>query len=152
MKLNLLINNPNDIRSGYLNIDPAADGKDERQTGELSSLDMAFANECEEIVAHDILDAYAGENVDLVLGNWLGKLAHKGKLVLSFIDAKSIARAFLNEEIDLETFNVYLHGSLYVKKSCFTMSHIADTLAHAGYNILSKRVENYRATIVIERP
>lgn len=152
MKLNLLINSPKDIRSGYLNIDPAADGKDSRQTGDLSKLEMADAGECDEIVAHDILDAYAGENVDIVLNNWLTKLAHKGKLTLSFVDTNAIARALLNCDIDLETFNVYIHGSTYVKKSCFTLSHIADVLAKLGYNILIKRLENYRATIVIERP
>lgn len=152
MKINLLINSPNDIRSGYLNIDPAADGKDCRVVGDLAVLDMVDGNECEEIVAHDILDAYAGENVDIVLSKWLSKLSHGGKLSLSFIDVRSVARALLNGEIDLETFNVYVHGSTYLKKSCFTLTHMTEVFANSGYNVLVKRLENYRATIVIERP
>ncbi len=159
MKVNILLNNATDVRSGYLNVDPCApegDAGDGRVRAEPHKLDLLDANECDEIVAHDALDFYQTHEVDRVLDHWLSKLAHGGTLTLSTIDAREVARSFLAGRIDVDEFNVLVHGQQdgpYRSRSCsLTMATLCAVLQDRGMQILSKRVADHRAVVTCRRP
>lgn len=154
MKLNLLINSPSDIRSGYVNVDAAAtpETKDGRVHCNLASLEVADAGECSEIVAHDVLDAFPVNKVDEVLSNWLSKLAHKGRLALSVVDLREVSRAVISGNLTAEAANLLLHGESYRRQCSFTAQQLSEVLSNRGYAIKVCRVENYHAIVVAERP
>ena len=104
MRINLLLNNKENIRQGYLNIDPFADEKDDRVKGDCINLDKYVCDgEAEEIVAYNILEYYPSESISQIMPNWLKKLSHKGIVVIACTDidliAKAIIESFMNNFI-----------------------------------------------------
>jgi len=155
MKINLLINNHGDVRSGYINLDPAApqDSPDGRLPADLSNLgQFVEANEATEIVAHDILDAFPGDKVDEALDNWVSKLAHGGRLVLSVIDFREVSRSYLSHILTIDKVNLLIHGEGHRRNCSLTLEQLVDVLKNKGLKILIRRVENFRAVVVAERP
>jgi hypothetical protein len=157
MKVNLLLDNPGDIRSGYRNIDPFANDIDIRVSGTLDNLsDHVEANEAEEIVANDILDTFPLSDADRVLDNWLSRLAHGGKLTISVVDLRSVSREVLANSISIQDANELLYGRQnaphFQKKSVFTLQQLATTLEGKGYKLLRRQVENNRVVVTVERP
>lgn len=157
MKINLLLQNPLDIRSGHLNVDPYANGQDGRVKGRLLDLSpLVDANEASELIAHDILDFFGAVQVDQALNHWLSRLAHGGKIVVSAIDVGEVGRAFLSGTIDLDTANTLLYGEQDKpgrwRKSALTLSRLAAVLEGKDLKVLSKRVANYRGVVTAIRP
>lgn len=155
MKVNLLINSPDDVRSGYLNIDPS--GPDPAVSGyvkgDISDLSHSVeGGECHELVAHDVLDAFHGTFVDQVLDNWLSKLGHRARLCLSVVDLREVCRAYMAGRLSLDETNILLHGNSYSRKCSLTLAQLAEVLTNKGLVILTRRIENYRAVVVAERP
>lgn len=159
MKLNLLLDNGADLRSGFINVDPIAPENDEqgRLKSDVSNLDdVCCDNEADEIVALDILDYYPGGAADKILSNWLRKLKHGGKLTFSVVDYREVARAVLANSISPDDVNELLYGKQekkwQFKKGAFTLQQLVEVLSNMDYKVLSKRVQNYRAVITVERP
>lgn len=155
MKVNLLLNGKSDIRSGYLNIDPGTpDGcADGRVKADLVTFGgLVEDGEATEIVAFEILDAFAADHVDEVLDSWLKKLAHGGTIAITVIDLKDVARSVIGGVVGLEEANVLLHGSAYRRQCSLTVSQLAAVLEGKGLKVIIKRVQNFRATVVAERP
>ncbi len=159
MKLNLLLDNPGDCRSGFINVDPCAPDGDEfgRVRGEIWRLDaIADAGEVAEIVALDLLDNCQAMEVDDVLVGWLSRLKHGGMLTLSVVDLREVSRSVLNGNISIMDANELLFGKQerpwQFKKSVFTLSQLVEVLGNLGYRIIAQRVQNYRAVITVERP
>ncbi len=156
MKINLLLNNPGDLRSGYLNIDPFATGDDARVKGglELTKDGFVEANEAEEVIALDILD-YCTEPNTLLQG-WLSRLAHGGRLTISVVDFREVSRMFLAGGLSMDDVNDLLFGktdSPYQKKIVFTLSQLVEVFTNLGYKVISKRVtQDHRAIVTVERP
>jgi len=150
MKVNLLVNQPGDVRSGYLNIDPAApaDCQDGRVHGDLSKLSLVEANEATELVAHGILDRYSVQDADTVLDQWIGKLAHGGTLSISVVDIREVARAVLYGTILLEDANALLHAG---KQCSLTMGRLVDVLQSKGLKIVRKHIQDYQAFVIAQR-
>lgn len=154
VKVNLLINRPDDVRSGYLNLDPAAtpESRDGRVHTDLGILAEVDAGECQELVAHDILDAFPIDRVDAVLGIWLSKLAHKGRLSLSVPDLREVSRAYLAGGLTAEQANLLLHGDHYRRQCSFSIQQLCDVLSSKGYKIVTAKVANFHAILTVERP
>lgn len=159
MKINLLFNNPYDVRSGYLNIDPYAGPNDQagRIPGDINNLDdLVSAGEATEVVALDILDKFPRQYVDQILTHWLSRLAHGGRLTISVIDLYEVAKAFLNEAIDVDKTNTLLHGDPETKgkqvHTNFTLAQLNEVLTNKGFKVLRRCVENNYAIITVERP
>jgi hypothetical protein len=159
MKLNLLLDNPGDCRSGYLNVDPFApeSAEDGRVRGDLLKLtEFVDLAEVEEVVALDVLDYFPGHALDEVLSHWLSLLAHGGKLTMSVIDVKEVARAVLANTLSAEDVDELLHGKQekdwQLRKSSFTLKQLSDVLEARGYKVLARRVQNYRAVVTVQRP
>lgn len=158
MKINLLYNNPYDVRSGYINIDPFAQMGDPagRISGDLNNLeDLVCANEATEIVAHDLLDKFPAEYVDQILDHWLSRLAHKGKLTVSVIDVYEVGKSILTNLLNMDQIQILLHGQPvkgHTVLTAFTLEQLDNVLSNKGYKVLKKFVENHRAIITVERP
>lgn len=158
-KVNLLLDNPGGVRNGYLNIDPHAperspDGRIRAKIEDLShTLDF---NECEELVAHDILDYFGMEEADQVLNHWLSRLAHQGTLSLSVVDLREVARDLLANALDIADINELLYGRQtqpwQLKKCVFTLPILVNMLQSRGYKILTKKSSDYRAIVTVQRP
>jgi hypothetical protein len=158
MKINLLLNNAGDIRSGYVNIDPfVPDGDNSRIKGEVFQLDHAVdAAEAQEIVAHDILDFAPAAAADTILDHWLSKLAHGGKLTVSVVDFKEVAKAVLSDSITVDEANRLIHGEQRepweIRKASYTLGLLCAVLGNKGYKLLTKRIHDHRAVITCQRP
>ena len=155
MKVNLLLNNAGEARNGYLNVDPFApdaseDGRVKCPVDKMNG--FVEANECTELVAHEVLDAFSMRQVDEVLSHWVGRLAHGGKLAISVVDAKEVSRAYLAGKLSNDDFNALIHGDRYHRQCSLTLLQLVDVVKAFGLNILLKRVENFRAIVVGERP
>lgn len=160
MKLNLLLNNPDDVRSGYVNVDPFAPDVEDpagRLKGDVADLSHCCCDgEATEIVAYDILNYYSGESADVLIQNWLSCLAHGGKLTLSVVDLQEVSRGLLAGTLSLEDANHLLHGEQRAdwefRRCSLTMGRVVEMLENTGYKILHKRVTNHRAYVTCERP
>jgi hypothetical protein len=158
VKLNLLVNNPGGVRSGYVNVDPVApEGNSDRIACPLEKLDATCdAAEAEELVALDILDLFPAKVADAVLDHWLSRLAHGGKITLSVVDMMEVARGFTARSLSIEDANLLLHGNQSqpweFRKATYYLPMVVNTLTSKGYKILTKKISNYRAVITAERP
>lgn len=161
MKVNLLLANAGDIRSGYLNIDGAATPeeceKDGRIAGAVDNIEHTVdANELEELVAMDILDYFPMHYADKVLDHWLSRLKHGGRLTLSVADLRQVSRELLNNTADIADVNELLFGKQekdwQFKKCVFTTSILANILQAKGYIIEKKIAINKRAIVTVRRP
>lgn len=147
MKLNLLLNNPGGVRSGYLNLEGEA----------VTNLDdVADANEVTEIIALDVLCYFPNHLADQVLNHWLGKLAHGATITLGQPDIREIARAVLNRTIDLNVANELLYGSQQApggeRRNVLTMDQLVAVLESKGLKVLRKRIQDHRCVVVAQRP
>lgn len=159
MKVNLLLDSPGDVRSGYVNIDQFAKPNDSagRIQGDVSNLDQYVdTGEATEIIALDILHHFGPNDADTVLSNWLSKLAHGGKLTFSVVDYKEVARGILANTLSADDVNELLHGTQDPAwkghRSSFTLSDLVQVLQNRGFRVLSKRVQSYRAILTVQRP
>lgn len=157
MKVNLLLDNPGDVRSGYLNIDPFAPAEgDQRVKGDVSDISWAVDDaEATEIVALDVIDFFPARDADRVLNNWLSKLARGGRLTVSAVDVREVARAFLAGTLHLDDVNDLLHGKQeqpwQCRRAAYTLDQLVEVLGNLGYKVLLKRVQNHRAVVTVER-
>ncbi len=158
MKLNLLLDNHNDVRSGYVNVDPFAPEQDKygRVRADVNNLDAVVeAGEATKIVVSDILSYFPPEQVDEILTNWLSKLAHGGTLAVTVVDLREVARKFLANIIPIEDMQSLLHGAQeqpwQFRKSSLTLPLLIEVFTTRGYKILSKRIQNNMATVVVQR-
>lgn len=159
MKLNLLIDNPGDVRSGYVNVDPLApeSSPDGRVRAHLHDLSVVVDDgEAAEIVALDVLDYFPQAQADDVLSGWLKKLAHGGRLTIGVVDLKEVARGVVQHTLSAEDVNELLHGKQeqpwQFRKASYTAGQLAEVLGNLGYKILARRVQGHRAVITVERP
>ncbi len=158
-RVNLLLDNPGDVRNGYLNFDPHApenclDGRICAAVDDLShTIDF---NELTELVAHDILDYFGMEQADKVLDHWLSRLAHGGTLSLSVVDLREVSREVLANTLDLADVNELLFGrqerEWQFKKSVFTLPVLIGMFEKKGYQVLLKKAANNRAVVTVQRP
>jgi hypothetical protein len=141
MKVNLYIP-PQTETEGCLNINLAGDkGIDE-------FVDDA---EADEIFAIDVLSTYHFSKMNNVLGKWVSKLAHGGKITVGFIDLMFVAKTIHNRTMSILKANELLYGD-GLKGSAFSLEMIKIALEEKGIKILTCRSENGYAVIVGERP
>lgn len=86
-----LVNDPSVGIEGYTLVNYAKDG--------LNFLDTLSNNECEEIIANDILYHIPHTNVGDILQKFVSKLRFNGKLVLGGCDLRTFCRSVINNII-----------------------------------------------------
>ncbi len=161
MKVNLLLRNPDDIRSGYLNIDGIATADECKADGRIAARvdnleHTVDANELEELVAMDVLDYFPMKEADEILNHWLSRLKHGGRLTVGVVDLRQIAREVLSNTCDIADANVLLFGKeeegWQFKHCVFTTTILVNILRAKGYAIESKLAMNKRAIVTVRRP
>ena len=156
MKINLL-RNSNNVLNGYVNIDPYAKPDSGKVHGEVMNLnDFVDDGEAEEIIADDIIDYADSTILPSVIANWVGKLAHGGKLVIGGVDLEDVVYGIIQGKLQLDRANALLHGNSQfawdTKKTTLTLESLKDIISRHGLKILKARTADYRMTIVAERP
>lgn len=159
MKLNLLFDNPQGVRGGYINLDPLC--QDESTSNffrreDIKTLDCIDDAECEEIMAIDVIDYFKAEDAKELVGIWAKKLKHGGLIVLGFIDVYQLTKTILGRSIDINKTNELMHGKQdkgwKTIRSSLSMEYVTNLLEGHGFHILSKRFNGYNAIVKARRP
>lgn len=159
MKVNLLINQKHLAKDGYLNIDPTALPEEAPLIieGNPTILEKHIEdNEAEEIIAINIIDYVAYGKVSTVLKQWVGKLSHKGKLIVGFTDIFSVARRFYIGQIEKDKVAEILYGKCLegwdVKKACLSLDIMKQKFLECGLVINNIKFIEHFIIIEGERP
>ena len=161
MKINLLLNNKN-LLNTHTNIDPFADGSDDRICGNVTDFldsqgnEICCDGEVEELIAHEIIEYFSPGQVDYILNVWVKKLSLNGTLVISAVDFEEVARGIIFGNLNrAEQLNEMLHGkqeeAWQQKKTVFSLNILVGMLETRGLKILKKINENFRCIIVAQR-
>lgn len=157
MKLNLLYHG-DELRSGYVNVDPYADDNSPTKVkAELSDLNKVASDaECTDIIAIDVIDHFNSTQVDAVLDHWLSKLRHKGTITVGGTDLSEISESLYVGNINIDEANSLLFGNQgedwEFKKSCVDIESLIMVLKAKGLKILKKRTNHYKYIVQAQRP
>src|SRR5690348_14687224 len=141
MKINIMFGNADEL-SSHTNYNPF-------ETGKLVwTLDGICDNgEVDEIIAIDCVDYIDSNLASDVVANWIGKLAHGGKLIVGGTDLYEISRSFSSYKVPLDFVNTMLHGSqqnaLLFKKAVYTGAAMAEYLKSHGLKIMKQRINEF---------
>lgn len=143
MKVNLLIGGY--PLNGYLNLDPLAQPNDSSKVSHgLENLDdIVDNNECDEFLAHKVIDAFPVNTRQQVLGHWLSKVEHGGLFTLSGLDINKATRLIASGDINLNDANILLYGPCInmwsINKGVWSINDAVNAILSTGqYQILSK--------------
>lgn len=155
MKINLLLDNKQDILNGFLNIDPFAE-KDDRVKGDVSNLDFICDNgEAEIIIANNILEYFHFDKVDGILNHWLSKLKVGGTLVITIYDIDELSRLFYLNRINMDEFNNLVFGKQKkgwdCKKCALNLFNLTLVLENKGYKILKSSIDGFEGVVICQR-
>lgn len=168
MRINLLLDNPGGAINGYVNIDPFADGSDERVSSDLAPLHVVREDgkkgfdeicddaEASEIIADMVLTYFGGDLVDGILDYWIRKLRHGGALKIVELDLLEIVKAVSDRRLPVEQANVLLYGEQTKpwqhRKCMLHANQMAEVLKGKGLVIEKKRVNNFQFVVEAKRP
>ena len=141
--------------NGYINVDPVS--RFDNLESDVRNLDsIAEDAECSEILAEEVIDFVRREELYPILDHWISKLRHGGKMYLSFYDTRQIAKAFFRGKINLDEFNMIVHGTFSapwdIRLSHTTIEELSQFLQSRGLVITKKTLDGLKATIGVERP
>jgi hypothetical protein len=154
VKINIL-RNSNEVLNGYINVDnfPGPDKVQCDVTNLDTIVDDSFATE---IIAKNILEYYEYTKVGPIMGGWLKKLRHGGKITIVATDYRAVSRAIMREMITPEQSLQLLYGTqqtnLLCKKCSFTVDMLKSIFQQAGLNITNIVLANFQICITGERP
>jgi trans-aconitate methyltransferase len=150
LKVNLLLGNPGDIRSGHLNLDATIDAPDgERFPCSVNDFgEMVSPNEAEAVVALDVLDRLPREHAQAVLSYWASRLARGGTLTVSALDVEEFATHVHLQEVPVEE----LDNAIYKRRSAHTLKSIIEGVQKAGLQVEQAYLDGVRAVVIARRP
>ena len=157
MKINLLYGH-GDLLQSHINIHPfALEETDNLKIGDIRNLDRVVADaEATEIIAADVIDYLGLDDINPTIDHWIKKLRHQGTLIIGGCDSYDAAKALVQYEIDLETFNMLIHGTQdaphLFKKTCLTLPGLVDYLEQHGLKIIKKRRNGLNYVVEAQRP
>ena len=151
MKLHLH-QNPEDELNGYTNIClGATENRDEE-------LDAAVDDaEVVELVANNVLEFIPLTDLVNFLEHLIQKLRHGGTLVITGVDAYTVAKDYTSYRLSIENFNVLLHGNqrdaANIKCATLTLHGMVNFLREEfGLTIMRQHLEDYNYVIEAKRP
>ena len=103
----------------------------------------------------NLKDVFVENKDDLVLSitNWVKKMRHGGKIVVTSIDALEVAKAFAKQKIDIDTFNKAIHGGFSQGWDIFlnhtTIEELSSVLEKLGLFVTKKRINGINFIIRI---
>ena len=94
-------------------------------------------------------------NIDPIT-NWVKKMRHGGKIIVTSIDALEVAKSFSRKEIDVEVFNKAIHGNFSSVWDVFlnhtTLEELSSILEKLGLTVTKKRINGIKLIVEAERP
>lgn len=112
----------------------------------------ADANELSELEVLDIIEFIPRQMFDQVLSYWVSRLAHKGRIIISFVDLYTVSRLFFLQKLTLSEMNFLLHGDQQPKTVNLTIPELSKTLEKLGLKIIRKDIDGVKGTVIGERP
>jgi hypothetical protein len=112
----------------------------------------ADANELTELECLDIVEFIPRQMFDQVIAHWVSRLAHKGRITLSFVDLYTVSRLFFLQKLSLAEMNFLLHGDQQPKVVNLTLPEASKILEKLGLKIIRKDLDGVKGTIIGERP
>ena len=98
---------------------------------------------------------HRGETFE-VLTSWSKKIRHKGKIVITSVDAYQVCKSFLEKDIDIEQFNQIIHGTFQapwdVRLSHTTLEELSKFFTSLGFIITKKKISGIRTILEATRP
>ena len=140
--------NPEHAMTGYTNL---CVGQSENVLEDLDTLvDDAEATE---IILDGVLEYIALANISKTLDRVIRKLRHAGTLIITGIDAYTVADHFSRLILNVEEFNVLLHGESTPKLTTLTQSGVLNYCKNIfGLIVVSQSFEEYTFVIKVKRP
>ena len=120
------------------------DGYEHVDLSEIGSLDDAAY---EEIFVDSCLEYI--EQRDDFIKELVKKIRYAGQIIISGSDVYEISRAMMSKNLSLEETNSILYNGRY---SISSVLDVVTRLQQLGLNILHKRVNDFKYTIIAERP
>ena len=141
--------------NGYTNIDPIT--KFDDISIDIRNLDGFISDaECTEIISEGVIDFLNREDFVLAINNWVKKMRHGGKIIVTSIDALEVAKSFSRKEIDVEVFNKAIHGNFSsvwdVLLNHTTLEELSSILEKLGLTVTKKRINGIKLIVEAERP
>lgn len=138
MKLNLKCGN--DVRNGYVNIDPTKRG-DGITNGNLESLDwLCEDNTVEEILAVGAMRYIDNNNLGNAMANWCKKLRTNGTIKIEATDLFIISKLFAGGQITIEEYTSALYGTDIPFRSSTDIDAVQDKLESLGLSVTQRRL------------
>lgn len=157
MKTNLLIGGK--PLNGYLNIDVLAQpNHQDRVAGDITNLDAVVDNnECQELLAIDVIDFVPLQIRQQTLQNWSNKIAHGGIITVSAVDLVELARLISSGQLaDVVEINKSIFGIAnnvwQIRKSYIPLQDTVQMLVQSGqFEIQSVHFKNFNYYITARR-
>lgn len=141
--------------NGFLNVDPYFD-HDGKTKCAIDNIDCVDNNECEEIIALDVLEYIPVQLADKTIDHWVSKLAHGGKLTVNATNIRQVARSVINKSVNLDELNEYIYGSQRfdweIKRGMVDLDRLCGAMISKGLKIVSKRLDGLKMFVTAERP
>lgn len=150
--------NPTEELNGYTNIclgDDVDGGEITNRNNELDA--VVDSAEAMEIVADNVLEFIPIAELMPFLEHVIGKLRHKGTLIITGVDAYTVAKDYVSYKLSIEEFNFLLHGNQCnerdVKMTTLTLHGMVSFLSkQCGLKIIGQQLEEYNYVIEVQRP
>ena len=114
-----------------------------------NSLDLSTIsdNECESILANELLDSFSVEKIGDVLQAIVKKIRMRGELIIGGTDIRLFAKALINEQVN------EMDAARLIEKSqsMTTVDKMAKAVAHLGLEIKSTQIKGIHYDIVATR-
>ena len=124
--------------------EPQEDGYNQVDISSIGELDDAAY---EEILVSDNLDFV--DDRDAFTDEIVKKIRYGGKVVFSGVDIFEVARGIIARNIQAQDINKILYLRRWSVSNVFD---ICKKLSSLGLKIINKRINNYRYTVIAERP
>lgn len=159
-KLNVIFANA-EYLNGYTNIAsfyPENPSKEEHIIiGDIKDLSWIVDNgELEELICMNVLEYIEYNNIGPVIANWVSKIKVGGKFILGFCDAFETARLFNIGSINIQDYNVLIHGKqnppYLLKKSSHRADQLVDFIEKQhSYKLMKHTLDGLDVTLTFER-
>jgi hypothetical protein len=152
MRLNITVGG--EPKNGYYNIDPLASDNDGVKVAvPMHELGKVVEDaECTEIIVEDSICYLPHDHVPSILSHWISKLRHRGSLIITDFDAREVVKRYMAGTISLTQFNEIMYGRGTTKKNGLDINLLTTYLKNFNMQIVSKKLDNYRYTVIARRP